>query len=114
MSTSEASNLISPTRNLLPAAANPLNPRDSPYYSKKHSLGVAPHPSELPLPTLSFTPPRETLDSITCNYSGTKNNDHPASPVSSQIPINDKDCIENISGVANSKRSKFFVVLFTN
>ncbi|KAG7210665.1 hypothetical protein KM043_012173 [Ampulex compressa] len=50
------SNLLSPTKNLLPAAANPLNPRTSPYYSAKRNLVVAPHPSELPLPSLSLTP----------------------------------------------------------
>ncbi|KAL7299894.1 hypothetical protein TKK_0007222 [Trichogramma kaykai] len=58
ITTSEAAdNLISPTRNLLPAAANPLNPRLSPYFTNKHNV-VAPHPSELPLPCV-FTPPKE-------------------------------------------------------
>ncbi|XP_020292238.1 meiosis arrest female protein 1 isoform X2 [Pseudomyrmex gracilis] len=47
------SNLLSPTKNLLPAAANPLYPPSSPYYTKSV---VAPHPSELPLPSLSLTP----------------------------------------------------------
>ncbi|XP_029037560.1 meiosis regulator and mRNA stability factor 1 isoform X1 [Osmia bicornis bicornis] len=56
VSSDSASNLLSPTRNLLPAAANPLNPRTSPYYSSKFNLVVAPHPSELPLPSLSLTP----------------------------------------------------------
>ncbi|XP_043257610.1 meiosis regulator and mRNA stability factor 1 [Colletes gigas] len=49
-------NLLSPTKNLLPAAANPLNPRTSPYFSSKRNIVVAPHPSELPLPSLSLTP----------------------------------------------------------
>ncbi|XP_043489751.1 meiosis regulator and mRNA stability factor 1 isoform X1 [Polistes fuscatus] len=56
MSEDDILNLLSPTKNLLPAAANPLNPRTSPYYSTKHNLVVAPHPSELPLPSLSLTP----------------------------------------------------------
>lgn len=41
---------------MLPAAANPLNPRTSPFFSSKRSLVIAPHPSELPLPSLSLTP----------------------------------------------------------
>lgn len=49
------SSLLSPIKNLLPATANPLNPRTSPYYSKRN-LVIAPHPSELPLPSLSLTP----------------------------------------------------------
>ncbi|XP_067208207.1 meiosis regulator and mRNA stability factor 1 isoform X2 [Linepithema humile] len=53
----DTSNLLSPTKNLLPAAANPLYPT-SPYYSKSV---VAPHPSELPLPSLSLTPKKKTL-----------------------------------------------------
>ncbi|XP_047365220.1 meiosis regulator and mRNA stability factor 1 isoform X1 [Vespa velutina] len=59
-------NLLSPTKNLLPAAANPLNPRTSPYFSNKHNLVVAPHPSELPLPSLSLTPKKNvSSESIT-------------------------------------------------
>ncbi|XP_033320589.1 meiosis regulator and mRNA stability factor 1 isoform X3 [Bombus bifarius] len=54
--TSCDSNLLSPTKNLLTAAANPLNPRTSPFFSSKRNLVVAPHPSELPLPSLSLTP----------------------------------------------------------
>jgi len=50
--------LLSPTKNLLPAAANPLYPPTSPYYSKSV---IAPHPSELPLPSLSLTPKKKTL-----------------------------------------------------
>ncbi|XP_072760485.1 meiosis regulator and mRNA stability factor 1 isoform X2 [Anoplolepis gracilipes] len=50
------SDLLSPTKNLLPAAANPLYPPTSPYYSKSV---VAPHPSELPLPSLSLTPKKK-------------------------------------------------------
>ncbi|XP_014205726.1 meiosis regulator and mRNA stability factor 1 [Copidosoma floridanum] len=56
MSGIEASDLISPTKSLLPATANPFNPRVSPFFSSKHNVVVAPHPSELPLPSLSFTP----------------------------------------------------------
>ncbi|GAB1869017.1 Meiosis regulator and mRNA stability factor 1 [Camponotus japonicus] len=52
------SDLLSPTKNLLPAAANPLYPPTSPYYSKSV---IAPHPSELPLPSLSLTPKKKTL-----------------------------------------------------
>lgn len=52
------SNLLSPTKNLLPASANPLYPPISPYY---HKSVVAPHPSELPLPSLSLTPKKKTL-----------------------------------------------------
>ncbi|KAL6266735.1 hypothetical protein P5V15_003571 [Pogonomyrmex californicus] len=52
------SNLLSPTKNLLPAAANPLYPLTSPYYPKSV---VAPHPSELPLPSLSLTPKKKIL-----------------------------------------------------
>ncbi|XP_018371436.1 PREDICTED: meiosis arrest female protein 1 homolog isoform X3 [Trachymyrmex cornetzi] len=51
------SNLLSPTKNLLPAAANPLYPSTSPYYKSV----VAPHPSELPLPSLSLTPKKKIL-----------------------------------------------------
>ncbi|XP_063990688.1 meiosis regulator and mRNA stability factor 1 isoform X2 [Diachasmimorpha longicaudata] len=50
-------NLLSPMKSLLSAAANPLNPRTSPFFSNKHSV-VAPHPSELPLPSLSLAPRR--------------------------------------------------------
>ncbi|KYN00174.1 Limkain-b1 [Cyphomyrmex costatus] len=50
------SNLLSPTKNLLPAAANPLYPT-SPCYKSV----VAPHPSELPLPSLSLTPKKKIL-----------------------------------------------------
>lgn len=53
-------NLLSPTKNLLPAAANPLNPRTSPYFSSKRNMVVAPHPSELPLPSLSLTPKKNS------------------------------------------------------
>ncbi|KAK2576438.1 hypothetical protein KPH14_005771 [Odynerus spinipes] len=59
MSEDNTSNLLSPTKNLLPAAANPLNPRTSPYFSSKHNLVVAPHPSELPLPSMSLTPKKK-------------------------------------------------------
>ncbi|XP_025991356.1 meiosis regulator and mRNA stability factor 1 isoform X4 [Solenopsis invicta] len=52
------SNLLSPTKNLLPAAANPLYPPTSPYYPKPV---IAPHPSELPLPSLSLTPKKKIL-----------------------------------------------------
>lgn len=51
------SNLLSPTKNLLPAAANPLYPPTSPYYSH---MVIPPHPSELPLPSLSLTPKKKT------------------------------------------------------
>jgi len=54
LSSDDISNLLSPTKNLLPAAANPL----SPYY---HKSVVAPHPSELPLPSLSLTPKKKIL-----------------------------------------------------
>ncbi|XP_071579394.1 meiosis regulator and mRNA stability factor 1 isoform X3 [Temnothorax nylanderi] len=54
----DISNLLSPTKNLLPAAANPLYPPTSPYY---HKSVVAPHPSELPLPSLSLTPKKKIL-----------------------------------------------------
>jgi len=57
LSGDDISNLLSPTKNLLPAAANPLYPT-SPYY---HKSVVAPHPSELPLPSLSLTPKKKTL-----------------------------------------------------
>ncbi|XP_078035098.1 meiosis regulator and mRNA stability factor 1-like protein isoform X2 [Augochlora pura] len=69
-----ASNLLSPTKNLLPAAANPLNPRTSPYFSSKRNLVVAPHPSELPLPSLSLTPKKNVLTEniISTQISGDK------------------------------------------
>lgn len=54
-SNDDASDLLSPTKNLLPAAANPLYPHTSPYYAKCNTV-IAPHPSELPLPSLSLTP----------------------------------------------------------
>lgn len=54
-SNNDASDLLSPTKNLLPAAANPLYPHTSPYFAKCNTV-VAPHPSELPLPSLSLTP----------------------------------------------------------
>ncbi|XP_046616833.1 meiosis regulator and mRNA stability factor 1 isoform X2 [Neodiprion virginianus] len=54
------SNLLSPAKNLLPAAANPLNPRTSPYYSSRSPV-IAPHPSELPFPSLSLTPKKSAL-----------------------------------------------------
>ncbi|XP_011707517.1 PREDICTED: meiosis arrest female protein 1 isoform X2 [Wasmannia auropunctata] len=59
LSSDGISNLLSPTKNLLPAAANPLYPPTSPYY---HKPVVAPHPSELPLPSLSLTPKKKTAD----------------------------------------------------
>ncbi|XP_011876529.1 PREDICTED: meiosis arrest female protein 1 homolog isoform X7 [Vollenhovia emeryi] len=58
LSNDDISNLLSPTKNLLPAAANPLYPPTSPYY---HKPVVAPHPSELPLPSLSLTPKKKIL-----------------------------------------------------
>ncbi|XP_036147876.1 meiosis regulator and mRNA stability factor 1 isoform X5 [Monomorium pharaonis] len=58
LSSDGISNLLSPTKNLLPAAANPLYPSISPYY---HKSVVAPHPSELPLPSLSLTPKKKIL-----------------------------------------------------
>lgn len=70
----EASDLISPTKSLLPATANPLNPRPSPFFDDKSNTVIAPHPSELPLPKLSFTPkktsPEQDEDSaiaLSCN-----------------------------------------------
>lgn len=57
LSSDGISNLLSPTKNLLPAAANPLYPT-SPYY---HKSVVAPHPSELPLPSLTLTPKKKIL-----------------------------------------------------
>lgn len=54
--TSDGSNLLSPMKTLLTASENPLNPCTSPFFSSKHNLVVAPHPSELPLPSLSLTP----------------------------------------------------------
>ncbi|OAD54921.1 Meiosis arrest female protein 1 like protein [Eufriesea mexicana] len=57
--TSGDNNLLSPTKNLLTAAANPLNPRTSPFFSSKRNFVVAPHPSELPLPSLSLTPKKK-------------------------------------------------------
>nr|XP_012145387.1 PREDICTED: meiosis arrest female protein 1 isoform X2 [Megachile rotundata] len=65
VSSDSASSLLSPTKNLLPAAANPLNPRTSPYYSSKLNLVVAPHPSELPLPSLSLTPKKNVMSNET-------------------------------------------------
>ncbi|TGZ52718.1 Limkain-b1 [Temnothorax longispinosus] len=58
LASADISNLLSPTKNLLPAAANPLYPPTSPYY---HKSVVAPHPSELPLPSLSLTPKKKIL-----------------------------------------------------
>ncbi|XP_026673319.1 meiosis regulator and mRNA stability factor 1 isoform X2 [Ceratina calcarata] len=56
VSDNSISNLLSPAKNLLSATANPLNPRTSPFFSFKRNLVVAPHPSELPLPSLALTP----------------------------------------------------------
>ncbi|XP_034936191.1 meiosis regulator and mRNA stability factor 1 isoform X2 [Chelonus insularis] len=58
-----ASSLLSPAKNLLSAAANPLNPITSPFFSSSH-LVMAPHPSELPLPSLSLASKRSifTID----------------------------------------------------
>jgi len=67
MSGDGTSNLLSPTKNLLPAAANPLYPT-SPYYTKP----IAPHPSELPLPSLSLTPKKKSIDSQKKNASNTR------------------------------------------
>ncbi|XP_011141552.1 meiosis regulator and mRNA stability factor 1 isoform X1 [Harpegnathos saltator] len=60
-SNDDTSDLLSPTKNLLPAAANPLYPHTSPYYTKCNTV-VAPHPSELPLPSLSLTPKKMSAD----------------------------------------------------
>ncbi|KAK0092688.1 hypothetical protein PV326_000848 [Microctonus aethiopoides] len=49
----DVSNLMSPIRNLLPAVANPLKLRTSPFFTMNNHV-VAPHPSELPLPSLSL------------------------------------------------------------
>lgn len=54
------SNLLSPTKNLLPAAANPLNPRTSPFFSVHDQVVIAPHPSQLPLPS-SLATKRNTI-----------------------------------------------------
>lgn len=55
----ETNSLLSPTKNLLPAAANPLNPPNSPFYDDKLQHVVAPHPSELPLPSLALSSKRD-------------------------------------------------------
>lgn len=52
--------LMSPTKNLLTAVANPLSSPGSPFFSGKHQhvVVVAPHPSELPLPSPSLSAKR--------------------------------------------------------
>ncbi|XP_043282127.1 meiosis regulator and mRNA stability factor 1 isoform X2 [Venturia canescens] len=67
-----SSNLLSPAKNLLPAAANPLNPRTSPYFSSKRNVVIAPHPSELPLPSMNLAPRRGNLSSDNESPSGLK------------------------------------------
>lgn len=67
-----SSNLLSPAKNLLPAAANPLNPRTSPYFSVKRNIVIAPHPSALPLPSMNLAPRRCTLSSDNESPSGSK------------------------------------------
>ena len=51
----DTSDLLSPIKNLLPASANPLDPRISPYFSGNRNVVVAPHPSALPRPSVSLT-----------------------------------------------------------
>ena len=58
----DASDLLSPTKNLLPASANPLNPRISPYFVGTRNLVVAPHPSALPLPPVSLTAKKDGFE----------------------------------------------------
>ncbi|KAF7989650.1 hypothetical protein HCN44_008324 [Aphidius gifuensis] len=55
----DETNLLSPTKNLLPAAANPLNLPNSPFYNDKLQHVIAPHPSELPLPSLALSSKRD-------------------------------------------------------
>ncbi|XP_057318978.1 meiosis regulator and mRNA stability factor 1 isoform X1 [Microplitis mediator] len=57
----DPTNLLSPAKNLLSAAANPLNP----FYSS-HAI-MAPHPSELPLPSLSLVPKRDLFSDTSKN-----------------------------------------------
>lgn len=54
-------NLLSPQKGLLSAAPNPLNPRTSPFFTSKRNMVVAPHPSELPLPSMNLAPKRIML-----------------------------------------------------
>lgn len=60
----DASDLLSPTKNLLPALANPLNPRISPYFAGNRNMVVAPHPSALPLPSVSLTARKDGSERI--------------------------------------------------
>lgn len=60
----EASDLLSPTKNLLSASANPLNPNISPFYSTNQNVIIAPHPSALPRPSVSLTTKKDDLDNM--------------------------------------------------
>lgn len=61
----QASDLLSPTKSLLPAVANPLDPDVSPYFTQNQNVVQSPHPSELPLPSMSsFTPKRNTSNEM--------------------------------------------------
>lgn len=63
----EASDLLSPTKNLLSASANPLNPSISPFYSANQNVIIAPHPSALPRPSVSLTTKKDDSDNISPN-----------------------------------------------
>ncbi|KAJ8664397.1 hypothetical protein QAD02_006059 [Eretmocerus hayati] len=104
--TSEASNLISPIKNLLPASANPLDPRISPYFmSKRNPVVVAPHPSELPLPSMSLTPKKNVTPDAGNKTPSENTKNLICSPVSSKSA--DRNSIDKINGSTPSKRSFF-------
>ncbi|XP_066603618.1 meiosis regulator and mRNA stability factor 1 isoform X2 [Prorops nasuta] len=97
------SNLLSPTKNLLPAAANPLNPRTSPYYPGKRSMVIAPHPSELPLPSMSLTPKKK---SAKLAHSLTDNDDNTESSIEN-MSLNHPDDYSTENELENASKQLF-------
>jgi hypothetical protein len=82
----------------------------SPFFNNKHNPVVAPHPSELPLPSLSFTPHKNVnVSQSEGNQNSTMNNtDLSVSPVTSQNDIKTETYISNkISDTTPSKRCKY-------
>ncbi|XP_076293611.1 meiosis regulator and mRNA stability factor 1-like protein [Lasioglossum baleicum] len=107
LSGDSVSNLLSPTKNLLPAAANPLNPRTSPYFSSKRNLVVAPHPSELPLPSLSLTPKKSGFtENITSTQFVADKREKRASKSTDEIDSKNTDNDSSIAAVADTEHEK--------
>ncbi len=108
MNNYDSSNLVSPAKYLLPACPNPLEPRISPYFGNTRNPVVAPHPSKLPLPSLSFTPKKNTAANQQDEGRQSSAADLSLSPVTSKHDASaDNEGIDRINDTTPSKRSYY-------